>query len=285
MIEMTWVADALKIGNLLITLVYFGAAAWLIYVAMKSAKPVWVKASCIGLVVAAFGYLPASGYLEHRERRAFSKAAWERFNRYCTDQAGEKIIKQLSGVNSILIMRPRTEQVIDHASDQVWRGDPYGAGYVNAAEIRALLRHLRDLSAPHDALRGFDSVEARTLASGSEQYVSYRLSNPSVPDSTVVEDAPNLNRRSRYGFTWVDLSTDEDRKYWIAASLLRIVDLETNDIVAERRGYMIDPGFGSQRDGRRPWLSATQSSCPKLVQGQTQYATRTFLLRALKPTE
>ena len=46
-------------------------------------------------------------------------------------------------------------------------------------------------------------------------------------------------RRSRYGFTWEDLSSDEDRKYWIAGSLLKVVDLDTNEIVAERIGYMI----------------------------------------------
>ena len=285
MIEMTWVADALKIGNLLITLVYFGAAAWLIYVALRSAIPVWVKASCIGLVVAAFGYLPVSGYLEYREKRAYSKAAWERFNKYCAANSGEKIFKQVSGAKSILIMRPRTEDVIDHAADQNWRGDPYGAGFVNELEIRALLLHLKDASAPQDALRGFDSVETRIVASRAEQYVNHHLSNPSESESLIVEDPPATQRRSRYGFTWLDLSADEDRQYWIAVSLLRIIDLETGDVIAERRGYMIDPGFGSQRGGRRPWLSAISSSCPKLVRGQADFATRTFLLRVLKPTD
>jgi hypothetical protein len=60
--------------------------------------------------------------------------------------------------------------------------------------------------------------------------------------------------RSRYGITWEDISTLEDRKYWVAGGRLAVIDLETQEILGERRGYVIDPQFGSENQGRRPWL-------------------------------
>jgi hypothetical protein len=72
---------------------------------------------------------------------------------------------------------------------------------------------------------------------------------------------------SRFGIAWEDISKPEDRKYWVAGSRLRVIDLGDNSIVAERIGFLIEAGFGSTASGRRPWLNArgvgpNGHSCP-----------------------
>ncbi|MDQ7990939.1 MAG: hypothetical protein REI09_15010 [Candidatus Dactylopiibacterium sp.] len=66
----------------------------------------------------------------------------------------------------------------------------------------------------------------------------------------------------RYGVTYDDLSTREDREYWVAGSSLRVIDLQTQEVMAERIGYMWDPGQGNSYGGRSPWLLAANHACP-----------------------
>ena len=279
MIEMTWVADALKIGNVLITLVYYGAAVWLIYLALKSAIPAWLKASCIGGVVVAFGYLPVSGYLEFREKRAYANAAWERFNKYCLERAGERHLRQVEYVESVLVMREREDASEEKFSDQYWRGDPYGHPYLRKdAELTNLLEADSYGSRKLSPIHGFLFIETkRSDQSGNVSYLEHRLDLTGFGFLT----QEVAQRKSRYGFTWQDISTDEDRKYWIAGSLLSIIDLQTNETVAQRVGYMIDSGFGSRRNGRVPWMMALKNACPKVDVHVPHFDTRRFLLKVL----
>jgi hypothetical protein len=62
--------------------------------------------------------------------------------------------------------------------------------------------------------------------------------------------------------TYDDISTREERDYWIAGSLLKVIDLQTNEVMAERIGYMMDRGQGNTGGGRSPWLFAADNACP-----------------------
>ena len=44
-----------------------------------------------------------------------------------------------------------------------------------------------------------------------------------------------------------------------------MIDLHTNEVLAERIGYMMDVGQGSQAGGRSPWLLAANNSCPQFL--------------------
>lgn len=50
------------------------------------------------------------------------------------------------------------------------------------------------------------------------------------------------NPPPRYAVTYDDISTREERDYWIAGSSLKVIDLKTNEVMAERIGYMMDRG-------------------------------------------
>lgn len=65
-----------------------------------------------------------------------------------------------------------------------------------------------------------------------------------------------------YGVTYDDISTTEDRRHWIAGSSLKVIDLRTKEVIAERIGYMMDPGQGTDSGGRSPWLIAASHACP-----------------------
>ena len=82
--------------------------------------------------------------------------------------------------------------------------------------------------------------------------------------------------------TYDDITTREERDVWIAGSSLRVIDLETNEVMAERIGYMMDPAQGNTSGGRAPWSYATDNACPPFSGGQVQQ-TEDFVETILKP--
>jgi hypothetical protein len=94
----------------------------------------------------------------------------------------------------------------------------------------------------------------------------------------------------RYGVTYDDISTREERDYWIAGSSLKVIDLETNEVMAERIGYMMDRGQGNDSGGRSPWLFARRDACPAFPKAPgghpfVMYQTRDFVEKVLKPLQ
>ena len=76
---------------------------------------------------------------------------------------------------------------------------------------------------------------------------------------------PVSKRKAQYGITWDDISTPSDRQNWIAGSSQKIVDMQSNEVIAERIGYMFDIGLGRKigwkvalASGKGPCLSAIE---------------------------
>jgi hypothetical protein len=90
---------------------------------------------------------------------------------------------------------------------------------------------------------------------------------------------------SRYGITWEDISTKEDRDYWIAGGKLAVVDLKTGEVAGERVGYVMDPTFGSTAQGRRIWLAVgfiPEAFCPRFE--MHSHRNTEFVAKVLKAT-
>lgn len=77
-----------------------------------------------------------------------------------------------------------------------------------------------------------------------------------------LDKSPPPNPLPRYGVIWDDISTREEREHWIAGCSLKVIDLQTNQVIAERVGYMVDWAQGSRAGNRSPWLFAADTACP-----------------------
>ena len=103
----------------------------------------------------------------------------------------------------------------------------------------------------------------------------------------VLDKIPAPGPAPHYGVTYDDISTREERDYWIAGSSLKVIDLKTNEVMAERIGYMMDRGQGNNSGGRAPWLMAADNACPEFAprRGSTvqPYQTLVFVEKTLKP--
>ena len=208
-----------------------------------------------------------------------SRQAEALFRQHCST-AGETIKRTVKDVEGIFLLKGRPET--PNFSDQFLMDDPYGHDLGGDAYIESFLKADHEMSR-RDAARlkeprardpnepiGFDYVEmADPQGRGRFRFTAY-VDQPGKADPTYLLTALRVVQQKslapgaapRYGVTHEDISTHEDRMAWIAGSSLKVIDLQTNEVIAERIGYMIDRGQGITAGGRSPWLLAAQNACP-----------------------
>lgn len=196
-----------------------------------------------------------------------SQGGREYFQERCK-LAGEKVFKPLTKERGIEILRMRRR--VD-SMDQWSREDPYGDGSAGTSYIENFIRW-RDakgrLSSTNPVAPGFDYVDVNEPGVGRVRYTAAYpslVSEWASPGDVRFEAlaAPATGARAKYGVTFEDVSTVEDRRRWIAGATLRLVELATGEVVAERTGFMMDPHNGAGvHNGRQPWVFAPEVACP-----------------------
>jgi hypothetical protein len=203
--------------------------------------------------------------LAKREQQAKAKeqldAAMARYTMRCKG-AGEKIVRTVDNIEGVFLMKLRPVRKYDHESIQFKMDDPYGHDLDGEGYIETFLYKRNEKGVLDESLHsgvGYHYVEAIDPHDGKRyRYTGYHADKYHFELKKTMSTTPG----SRYGVTYDDISTIDDRKMWIAGSSLRVVDLETNEVIAERIGYMIDRGQGSDAGGRQPWVFATANACP-----------------------
>ena len=276
MLELTGMGSVLRGLGVLYWLLATGAIA----LALWKGKTPKLKAIWTAVAIVVFGFLPVKEMIEQARRDAFAREAWAYFTKKCDTEAGEKIYKTYSGVKSVLVVKPLPPASEKDLFDQFWYGDPYSGsahsdrGFHEAATLTSYSRRAGEL------VRGLEFVEIKTQS--GEGYK--RVTRPSSVNGRWHVD--NIEKpTSRFGVAWEDISTPEDRKYWVAGSRLSVIDLRDNSLVAERIGYLIEAGFGSTAGQRRPWLTSRgpRTTCPPLLGGA--YSDNWFITKVFRQDE
>jgi hypothetical protein len=205
------------------------------------------------------------------------QVAEEMFQERCK-KAGEKIYKIIDNVDGIFLMKLRPEK--HNFSDQFALDDPYGRdlggkdGYIESfirGEYNATHTGIPMLGSPPRI--GYHYVEANDPKDGKRYRYTGHIEEPWQTNKAylkgytrfVLDRSPASGPKPRYGVTYDDISTHEEREYWIAGSSLKIIDLQTNEVLAERIGYMMDQGQGNTSGERSPWLLAADHACPSFA--------------------
>ncbi|MBW8830730.1 MAG: hypothetical protein JF606_15125 [Burkholderiales bacterium] len=264
-------------------------------------KPRWLSAPLAVAVLGAFIYPVATHVQEkrqqHDEAKATLDAAMALFQERCKT-AGEKITRTVGNVDGVVWMKWRTKEV--NLSDQFKLDDPYGKDCDGDGCIADLLRVTGGAELnPEEAKRhtkGYSFVETIDPVDGKRyRYVGVMKLHPRWTEQAIarekalsgkgiepsdypfsLERKPITNFTARYGLTWDDISTREDREHWIAGGSLKAIDIQTNEVIAQRVGYLMDSGQGSQAGFRSPWGWATSHGprCPRVFERSWDFATK-----------
>ncbi|MDR1850501.1 MAG: hypothetical protein LBQ75_10730 [Zoogloeaceae bacterium] len=192
------------------------------------------------------------------EIAAHEKEDYAYFQKKCAEDSGRFIYKTVTEPQeSVYMMKPRKEATPQELADQFWMGDPYGMWLGQWSLLQ------KQKNAEGDELPMFSFVETHDLDHPDQLWRYYLRGFREPEDGSCPYDTrsfrcePAENIQSRYGITWDDLSSNEDRRYWVAKSRLQIIDLQTKEVMAERIGYV-----SGKRYAKQPWERA-YPVCPK----------------------
>lgn len=277
MLSFSDLTAALTVAYVLGWLAVAGLALWLV-------PKRRLKIAAVLLVTVGFAWPVVQEALvlkKHNDAmRKHMTEAWGRFNRYCKEVAGDKIFKVVRGVEGLYIMKPRVwDQNRYDQSNQYWMGDPYGHTIGEARRPQTFFMGDQVSSTLNLRFTGYEFVEMPNRSygqtPGAKKYLRWTRERHLRADRgelTGEKPFESDELQSRYGYTWDDISTQEDRKYWVAGGRLRILDLKTNEVVGERIGYMIDPQQGNTNNARVPWQDADYTACPPTTPQTAVYA-------------
>jgi hypothetical protein len=274
--------QAAGIGFLLLALIGIGLALWL-------PKKWWGKllaVLAVGVVIAIPLYKVSQETQQqqvvvndYKDRFAKAQALFEE---RCKT-AGEKIYKTLDNVEGVLLMKVRPDTV--NFSNQYAMDDPYGRDVGGKGYIGSFLRSTAGNSlnprVAEGRRAGFSFVEVKDAANNKLYSYTGVIKAVGGRDSNFeLEVSEVSNPKALYGVTYEDISTREDRESWIAGGLLKVVDVKTNEVIAERTGFIFDRGLGDTTGGRGPWEAAIACNAAERKYGHNAQ----FVLKTLRPT-
>jgi hypothetical protein len=189
-------------------------------------------------------------------------------------RAGEFIHRTVDNVDGVFLLKLRPSEV--NYADQFALDDPYGRdlngdGYIESFVRGSYQANTTEKPAQGSPPRlGYLYVDAIDPKDRVRYRYTGRIEEPWQTNKTflkgymrfVLSKEAASGSAPRYGVTYEDISTREEREYWIAGSSLKVVDLQINEVIAERVGYMMDVLQGSRVGGRSPWLFAANQACP-----------------------
>lgn len=199
-------------------------------------------------------------------------------------KSGEFIHRTVDGVEAVYLVNVRTHEANrnfgEQPADQFRLSDPYGH---DSTDDEYVLSFIHGFYRPEERAKfvgvpprvGYSYVEAIDPKDGKLYRFTARVEEPWQRDKSYLKGytrfsldrAPIGQRTARYGVKFEDISTREERQNWIAGSSLKVINLETGEILGERVGYMVDWAQGSRAGARAPWLFAADNACPSFDRG------------------
>ena len=192
------------------------------------------------------------------------------FDHLCKTEAGEFIHKTVENVEGLYMMRPR-KSATDYELEHLYAlEDPYGHTSdddmpgVQDSYVQPVQGKYQFLEIP------LKSKDVSNDATKYQRYYRDEKANPGKKYQTmingqgvfvpyIVTDAKVPMLKSRYGYTWRGITRPHDRELGIAGGELIILDRETNEVLAVRRGFARTGRVSNNLTGVW-WLTAP--SCP-----------------------
>ncbi|WP_310451296.1 hypothetical protein [Sulfuritalea sp.] len=232
------------------------------------------------------------------------KALWEE---KCRTVAGEKIYRRVEDVEGLLLMKVRPERGDRQLADRMWPGAAFARETSGHEYVTTFLgyEYASNPAGSNDPITpnnrgyintdrrpggrpGYRWVEVIDEKDGQRYRYTGRYDEPWKTDSSYsksyirfnLDKAPATGPIPRYGVTFEDHVITEDRALGIASSTVKVLDLQTKEVLGEltRYAWSLGPSSGNPS----PWLTAYK--CPP-TSGDLVSVTRQFVDTVLIPTK
>ena len=249
---------------------------------------------------------------KYNERKAKYEAAKAVFDEQCK-KAGEKIYRTVDNVDGVMLLRVgETDYVgidagywnesFEHAV-MGGRKLKYKEGsYQVEYYIKSFLNYLMTSSSGYRDSNGvyhpdyywtnmgYQYVDVFKKNSLNKEYINgnsiirYVRKEPKHITSNLEEKEFNPDNPARYAVSYennIDISL---RKHWIAGTTIKIIDRETDELLAEKIAFAFDPYLGGITDRGQPWEPNRTVACSNEERFGTDFV-KNFAIKVLKPIQ
>ena len=238
-----------------------------------------------GVLVFGSSYIGDLREKAKMERRAKAEEAeWHkrydpakaRFDQLCQN-AGEKIYRTADNVDGILLLKVRgdDEKYQDNSynplKDQMWED----AAVESELEREGYIEEFLFRSA--GSFPKYAYVDVVQKDNSITRYSTYKGEQDWVTDKQ-----PNPHSRARYAVTYENDVSWENRKHWIAGTTIKVIDTQTNTLMAEKTMYVFVPELGYSKFEQNPNPWGRGQRCPS--ENSYEQRTATFILKVLFPS-
>jgi hypothetical protein len=194
------------------------------------------------------------------------------FDHLCKTEAGEFIYKTVEHVEGLYMMRPRERATDYHLQHLYALEDPYAYSDLESEAPQKLF-----INPPWWNYKYFEmsaSAVSPSAKSGSPylRYFGY------VQGKSPMNKEQVATLKSRYGYTWRGVKRPHDRELGIVGGELIILDLQANEVLAVRRGFIRSGDVRNNLTGVW-WLGG--HVCPEYRDANVH--TYEFISKVLKP--
>jgi hypothetical protein len=266
-----------------IVMLYWLAGASLFYFSVKKSSTRIGKVVSGAIVFFIFGFFPLKWQIEHalavRDHKARLARAEAIFNERCKT-AGERIYRTVEGVEGLMLLK---QDAVDPYDDEFDLGgvDSYIKIFLQGRDERGyLVEKVPATKSGYAYVDLLDPWDGKRYRYTADMNTPPELIGKTDEKRLVIKREPASGNAPRYGVAYDDITTPEERALWIAGNSLKVVDTLTNEVIAERVGYMIDKALGNDGGARQPWTFARKTpgwSCPHHATEQA----RTFVEKVL----
>ncbi len=205
------------------------------------------------------------------------------FDHLCKTEAGEFIFKTVENVEGLYMMRPKKEATDYELEHLHALEDPYDATDDSHPEDYLV-------QPPFGPYKFMESLRTKDETDTSQPYLLFsRSSEKESKKDYVYMDGTRSHRvpyivkkegvasvKSRYGYIWRGIQRPADREFGIAGGELIVMDLQTNEVLGVRRGFIRS---GNVKNLTGTWWLGGQVCPPKKALSSTQ-----FIQKVLKPS-
>jgi len=194
------------------------------------------------------------------------------FDHLCKTEAGEFIYKTVENVEGLFMMRPR-EQVNDYKLQHLYAlEDIYAYSDIETEAPQKLF-----INPPWWNYKYFE-ISASAISSSAKSGLPYLRYFGYVQGKSPMNKEQVATLKSRYGYTWRGIKRPHDRELGIVGGELIILDLQTNEVLAVRRGFIRSGDVRNNLTGIW-WLGG--HVCPEHRDANVH--TYEFISKVLKP--
>ena len=212
------------------------------------------------------------------ERKAKYEEARTVFDEQCK-KAGEKIYRTVDNVDGVMLLKVRESAAL-HRNNPMFEDAVLAPLHDVGGMYIATLLDNSNLKSSEFVKKRYEFIDVLKKDNNISRYLEYKGYGGEINEEQDGVIIKNPSEPARYAVTYENNVDPELRKHWVAGTTIKIIDRQTNELLAEKTIFAFARTMGNYSHGA--WVDSRMDFCPEDTE-LGRYPTSHFVVTVLKP--